>query len=401
MIKPIPERKLEPIANPLSGNSQGSPLQDFTDPDPTTISDKSTGVTGVEASGRVRAAQSLSLSRKIEMECLETLDRLLKGKKRTFVFDVDGTAVNLKKPSNKSIQQPNMQDRTSEGYLACFDYLLQNSYLANPALPFLIKELKSRGHGIGFISATDTKQLVRLKLAGVDLSDIDFIALQDKPYLFGKEQQFYDIVATHLELERLDTQSLDEAGINREQKLKDLIRAKYNTIVFSFSDAYPSETSSFHNKEAALTKLFNIGNPEIQEILQRPLIVIGDAHGDINPAYPTKNYVGDFKPHPESIGIQIIENVQDEKYDFRQGFPNSLGRAICFAAAQKTNGEEAKRFLEDISTLGLKGEKMEVKDCAVAGRWKIIEHYYEFPTLTPKEMRAIDKEILQNRPILK
>lgn len=404
-MQPIKNRKLEPTARPASVNHEGSPPQDSREPDSATVSDKSTGVTGLEAFGRVRATQSLSLSTRIEMECLETLDRLLKGEKRTFVFDIDGTAVNLKKPSNKSAQQPDTQDRTSEGYLACFDYLLRNSYPTNPALPFLIKELKSRGHGIGFISGTDIKQLVRLKLAGVDLSDVDFIALLDKPYLWGGgEQKFYDIVTGHLGLERLDTDAIDRADLSCKEKLTDAIKAKYDIRIISFSDAYPSETNSFYNKEFALTKLFNIGEPVIQEILQRPLIAIGDAHGDVNPAYPTKNYNGEYKPNPDSIGIQITENVKDERYDFREGFPNSLGRAICFAVAQKitsSRDDEAQRFLEELRSMGLEGKQDTVEDCAVAGHSKVIGNFYEFPTLTPKEMRAIDKEILEIGPILK
>ena len=306
-----------------------------------------------------------------ESEYFDLLKTLLAGKKYTFLFDIDNT---ITTPSSEF--SPSEVDKISFNYgiNIVLKYILQRTFPTSIGHVELFNVLSDLEQNIGFITKGSIDALIRLKVAGVNFNDIDFVSIE--PPI----NTDYHSTAAYGECLEIEDKIRD---------FNDLLKAVEEKHGIKI-DLYPPEG----NKRYAQGQLYENGDEHIRAILEKPIIAIGDGVEDPYLAYPYKDFEQRYhcyEPVKGGIGIQLLGKSPK---DSRDTVVHSLGRAVCYAASLITGDSRGKEHVDDMSS------KCEITKKPIRREDKVISEAHKITTHSNRrDVNKTWEELLKQGPI--
>ena len=273
-----------------------------------------------------------------ELNSHRLLKRVLDGQQLTVIYDLDETF--LTRGGEGFTTMEVNKASTEQGAYGYWKYVLEHSYPKSLMQFELINSLRQLNQGIGVATTSDVNALLELKLAGIDLNDLDFV-------IFQRMEGFEDPRLLNIHKEVL--------GVNNPD-VKDLttyieaISAKYKVSIEMMRTRY--------EKRRALNSLCE-NDSRMQDLFLRKLISIGDQEQDGYLALPFNDKEEDFpywqsepelfRPVEGGLGLMIPGNTpKNHSSPYGDEYVSSLGPATAYAAAVVTKNPEASGFVEQV-----------------------------------------------------
>ena len=298
--------------------------------------------------------QSVTKNIKRELQCHELLEKLLARQKLTFIIDVDETVVQT---SYANLQESQKQEELESNLPAYLTYQFQHSYPTSLSTCQSIGKLHDLGQGVGFISRASFSTLMRLKMLGLDFNKIDFIG-------FGTCPDWLE--ASDIEYAK-QCLGIEDKNIDSLEKLLKALEEKHNIQIAT--EQLPQE------KWRTLHRLRGQANEGVRELINRPIVAIGDKQGD-----------SEFEYTQGGLGIKLERNMK-----VSTNFTNSLGRAFCYGATVLSNNSAGREIVEQVQSNGYFREE-EIHGSPIKR--------HSIQTLSDTEAKSTWKEIKSRGPLL-
>lgn len=299
----------------------------------------------------------ISTNLDLEICNLDRIPLLLGSDKHTFIFDIDETLIMWKHT-----------DRTKPPlYPEMLDAHAIRFYPSSPALPLVLSQLYNCGQGIGLVTNGTRlpSHLAALKTFGVDLRNVDFIAVPD----IREEALYksYDTVVPRLN---------EMYGVKPPcpVKFEDFLKYLQDTygvrlVHFPYIGGTLSEVESY--KPDAIEEVSKLGSSDsrIDDILHRPFIAVGNKDEDVILAYPESYHI-DYMSEEGGLGVVVSDQFKhfdhsvkarfstDAQDFFKKHTVHSLGRVICCSIANiqtlaHLTQHSRTKFLEDFDQVDI------------------------------------------------
>ena len=273
-----------------------------------------------------------------ELNSHELLKKVLVNKEKlTFIFDVDGT---LLTEGGHGFEPVSQDAAKSEGPYKAWQYMLEHSYPQSLEQFKLFRTLRQLNQGIGVATTSDVNALLKLKLAGIDLNDLDFAVFLNREFT---DQRILGVSKDVLEVNNPDVIDL--------ATFIEAISNKYKIRIGIFETRY--------EKRKALDRLCKASSEMRALLTERKIVSVGDHEEDGYLAYRFNDYEAEspyrqsepelFRPVEGGLGLMTTGYMPEEPSS-KHGSESvsSLGVAAAYVAAVVTNNADARAFVDQV-----------------------------------------------------